>query len=61
MKKLTTEEQSLKALDKLLDSLSKEELQDIVNKIEKIEFEGPTIEEYFARFETHYKHLTENK
>lgn len=40
------EEQS-KALEKLLASMSKEELEEIVKKIDAKDGDGPTLEEYF--------------
>jgi len=47
-------EKSLLALKSLLASMDKEKLNEIVSEIDQLNFEGPTIDQYFKDFESQY-------
>jgi hypothetical protein len=50
-------EKSLQALEAILKNIDKEELRQIVERIDSIAFEGPTIKEYLENFESYYQTL----
>lgn len=40
-------DKSLRAMDNYLEHVDKDELQRIINEVSEMDFEGPTIEEFF--------------
>jgi len=50
-------ERSLAALRDYLKSVDRDELNSIVASIDRLKFEGPTVDEYLNNFEAHYAGL----
>ena|SRR2546423_14374148 len=60
MNNKSVEEKSLEAADKFLSSVSQEEYQKIIEDVESMEFNSPTIQEYFGNFESEFHSLFTN-
>jgi len=48
-------EKSLRLINKFLDKISKEEIAKIIKRIDALNFEGPTVEEYFSSMGFQFK------
>ena len=45
---------SLSAINRAFATLGKERITTIVNEIDSLEIKGPTVQEYFCDFESHF-------
>ncbi len=54
---METTDKSLLALSQIFNSIDAKEIDSIINSIDKMAFEGPTLNEYFVQFQDHFAKL----